>query len=109
MRRSAALLILLILCAAPLCAQDEAAALFKSNCAHCHNINGDGRTEAAKKMRIPDLRSPEIQNMSDEALFQTIGNGTQHKQYPHTFLRKGMTSAQVRQLVDHIRTLKTKR
>jgi mono/diheme cytochrome c family protein len=109
LRRPSAVFLLLILYAAPLCAQDEAPALFNSNCAHCHNTNGDGKTAAAKKMRIPDLRSPVVQKMTDEELFQTIGNGTQHKQYPHPFLRKGMTAPQVRQLVAHIRTLKPKR
>jgi len=109
LRRSSTFLLLLILAAVPLRAQDEAAALFKSSCARCHNTNGDGKTAAAEKMRIPDLRSPEIQKLTDEELFQTIGNGTQHKQYPHTFLSKGMTAPQVRQLVGHIRTLKTKR
>ena len=89
--------------------QDEAAALFHANCARCHNANGDGKTAAAEKMKIPDLRSPEIQNMSDEQLFQTIANGTQHKQYPHTFLHKGMREGDIRQLVGHIRTLKGKK
>ncbi len=106
MPRCLAFLLLLSLAAAPLRAQDEAAALFKSNCANCHNHNGDGKTLAAKKMLIPDLRSPEVQNLTDEQLFQTIAYGSQHKQYPHTFLKKGMTEPQVRQLVRHIRTFK---
>lgn len=109
MHRVFAFLLLFLAITIPLCAQDEAAALFKSNCANCHNTNGDGKTLAARKMIIPDLRSPEIQKMSDEELFQTIASGTQHKQYPHTFLKKGMTAPQVRQLVGHIRTLKAKR
>lgn len=89
-------------------AQDEAAALFQSSCAKCHNVNGDGKTAAAQKMKIPDLRSDEIQKKSDEQLFQTIGNGAQHKQYPHTFLSKGMRESQIRALVTHIRSLKVK-
>lgn len=109
MQRAFAFLLLFLSVTIPLCAQDEAAALYKSKCANCHNNNGDGKTTAGRKMVIPDIRSPEVQNLSDDQLFQTIGNGTQHKQYPHTFLSKGMTTSQVRQLVGHIRTLKTKR
>lgn len=109
MRRPLTFLLFLTLAAVPLRAQDEAAVLYKSNCANCHNNNGDGKTLAARKMTIPDLRAPEVQNLTDEQLFQTIAYGTQHKQYPHTFVRKGMTEPQVRQLVGHIRTLKTKR
>ena len=106
MKSPAVVLLLLILAAAPVQAQDEAAAVYKSQCANCHNTNGDGQTAAGRKMAIPDLRAPAVQNMSDEQLFQTIANGVQHKQYPHTFLKKGMTEGQVRQLVRHIRTFK---
>ena len=87
-------------------AQDEAAAQYKSSCANCHNTNGDGQTAAGKRMTMPDLRAHAIQSLSDEQLFQTIANGAQHKQYPHTFLKKGMTEVQIRQLVQHIRTFK---
>jgi mono/diheme cytochrome c family protein len=102
------LLLVLLLAAASACAQDEGAALFKANCARCHNANGDGKTAAAEKMKIPDLRSPEVQKLSDEELFQTIGNGAQHKQYPHTFLSKGMHPGEIREIVRYLRTLKTK-
>lgn len=106
--RTALLLVLFFMAAAGVQAQDEAAALFRSHCAKCHNPNGDGKTSAGEKMRIPDLRSAEIQKMSNEQLYQTIGNGAQHKQYPHTFLSKGMREPQIRALVTHIRTLKMK-
>jgi mono/diheme cytochrome c family protein len=107
MRTALLLLLLLPLGAAVVQAQDEAAALFRSHCANCHNSNGNGKTAAGEKMKIPDLRAPQVQGMSDEQLFQTIANGAHHKQYPHTFLRKGMREAQIRGLVAHIRTLKT--
>lgn len=102
------LVLLLIMVAALACAQEEGAALYKANCANCHNYSGDGRTLAARKMVIPDLRSPEMQNRSDEDLFQHIGNGVGHKQYPHTFLHKGMTEPKLRMIVAHLRTLKGK-
>ncbi len=108
MPRIIVFVVLFLLGAAPVWAQDEAAALFGSTCAKCHGPSGDGKTEAAKRMAIPDLRSPAVQNLSDEELYQTIGNGAQHKQYPHAFLKKGMHEGQVRGLVRHIRTLKGK-
>ena len=108
MRRTVIICLLLLLGTALVHAQDEGSALFKANCARCHNANGDGKTAAGEKMKIPDLRSPEIQKMSDEQLFQTIGNGAQHKQYPHTFLSKGMKEGEIRQLVAYIRTLPAK-
>ncbi len=103
------LLTAILFAATLLWAQDEGPALFKSNCARCHNMNGDGKTAAGEKMKIPDLRSDEVQKLSDEQLYQTIGNGTQHKQYPHTFLAKGMHPGEIKQLVSYIRTLKPKK
>lgn len=108
MKRIPFLLLVLLLGAPGVRAQDEGSALFKANCARCHNSNGDGKTAAAERMKIPDLRSAEVQKLSDEELFETIGKGTQHKQYPHTFLSKGMQPGQIRQLVAFIRTLKAK-
>ncbi len=100
---------IILLAAASVCAQDEGAALFKANCARCHNANGDGKTAAAEKMKIPDLRSDEVQKLSDEDIYQTIGYGAKHKQYPHAYLNKGMHSGEVKQLVAYIRTLKAKK
>ncbi len=97
---------ILLLAAASVWAQDEGAALFKSNCARCHNANGDGKTTAATKMTIPDLRSDAVQKQSDEEIYQTIAYGAKHKQYPHAFVDKGMHSGEVKQLVAYIRTLK---
>ncbi len=103
------LLSVILLAAATACAQDEGAALFKANCARCHNMNGDGKTTAGEKMKIPDLRSEEVQKQSDEEIYQTIGSGAKHKQYPHAYLNKGMHPGEVKQLVGYIRTLKAKK
>lgn len=108
MRTISACVLLLIFCAAPAPAQDEGAALYKANCANCHNHSGDGKTLAGRKMTIPDLRTDQVQSLSDEDLFQTIGNGTGHKQYPHVFLKKGMGSGQLHMVVAHVRTLRGK-
>jgi mono/diheme cytochrome c family protein len=107
MKVIAVFLLAVSFCAVSLAAEDDAAALYNSTCRSCHNSNGDGKTPASQKMVIPDLRSAAIQKMSDDELFQTIGNGAAHKQYPHTFLKKGMTSQQVRQIVEYMRTFKT--
>ncbi len=101
------ILLLSFLCVTTAPAEDDSSALFNSTCRNCHNSNGDGKTVAGQKMVIPDLRSAAVQRLSDEELFQTIGNGVQHKQYPHTFLRKGISEAQIRQLVTYIRSFRT--
>jgi len=98
---------LLAFLSVPLLAEN-AASLYNNQCQPCHGANGDGKTPAATKMVIPDLRGPGIQKMSDGELAQTIGNGTAHKQYPHTFLKRGLTPEQVKDLVGYIRSLRAR-
>ena len=108
MRRLTTFLFLLALSATPLLARDEASALFNVYCSACHDSNGDRKTVAGEKMAIPDLRSNAVQKLSDDDLFQRIGNGAKHKQYPHTFLKKGMSDTQLKQLIGYIRSMKVK-
>jgi cytochrome c553 len=86
-------------------AQDEAAVLFKARCSKCHAVDGSGKTAAGKKMEIPDLRSPKVQRLSDAELFETIAHGKDHRNYPHVFSDLGLSDQQIRQLVQHTRTL----
>jgi mono/diheme cytochrome c family protein len=53
----------------------DAAAIFKSKCVSCHAADGSGNTAVGKRMKLRDLRSAEIQGMSDDALFNVIANG----------------------------------
>ena len=96
---------LVIVLTVPAVAQDEAEALFKSRCARCHGIDGSSKTDAGKKMGIPDLRSPKVQRLSDAELFETIAHGKDHRNYPHVFSDLGLSDQQVRSLVKHLRTL----
>jgi len=102
------ILLLLILASWPASSwgDEVGAALFNSNCRPCHDGNGDGRTAGGAKMAIPDLRSADVQKLTDDDLYQRIGNGAKHKQYPHTFLKKGMTDPQLREVIGYIRLLK---
>jgi len=54
---------------------DDAAAVFKSKCVMCHAADGSGSSPAGKAMNVPDLRSPDIQKMSDADLAGAITNG----------------------------------
>ena len=96
---------LAIVLALPALAQDEAEALFKARCARCHGIDGSSKTDAGKKMGIPDLRSPKVQRLSDAELFETIAHGKDHRNYPHVFSELGLSDQQVKSLVKHLRTL----
>lgn len=85
----------------------EPPAAFEKNCINCHGVDGKGNTAAGKKMNIPDLGSAAVQKLSDDQLYSTIANGTSHKQYPHAFANKGVTGAEIHQIVTFIRSLKT--
>ena len=83
----------------------QAEDFYKVHCSTCHAIDGSGSTAAGKKMGLTDLRSAKIQGQSDDELFQTIAYGAKHKQYPHAFLKRGLTEEQIRQLVVYLRKL----
>ena len=95
-----------LLCLTLPAAAQSAPELFKKTCQNCHSADGRGNTVPGKKMNIPDLASPAVQSLSDEAMFETIAYGTGHKEYPHAFANRGVPPAVIRDLVKFIRTLK---
>jgi len=87
-------------------AADNGKEIFNSHCAKCHGADGRAKTAAAAKMAVANLRSSEVQNLSDKEMYDTIAYGKKHKQYPHAYLYTGLTENQIRLLVAHIRTFK---
>jgi len=85
-------------------AQDSEA-LYSKKCANCHAKDGSGHTAVTTKLTVPDLRSKRIKDMSDVDLYNSIANGTPHKEYPHAFLHTGLTEEQIQGLVKYIRAL----
>jgi len=78
--RKAWLLILLFLAGASLIAQESGKAasgqdIFKSKCALCHGIDGRGNTPLGKQLQAADLRSKEVQKLSDDKIRQIIHDG----------------------------------
>lgn len=91
--------------AVPCRAQNGIQQVFLKNCASCHGADGAGHTAAAAHMKIPDLRSKEVQQLTDKQIFDTIAYGTGHKQYPHAWVDKGMTGVLISDLVAYLREL----
>lgn len=58
-----------------LAAGADAAATYKAKCAACHGADGSGATAVGKSLKLKDLRSPEVQGMSDAALYAVIAKG----------------------------------
>jgi len=59
----------------PSLALADGAPLFKQNCAPCHAMDGSANTPAGKSTKAKDLRSPAVQQKTDEELANQIRNG----------------------------------
>jgi mono/diheme cytochrome c family protein len=66
---------LLIFSAAVLLGQQNAAAVYKQRCAVCHGPDGAGKTAMGRSMNLKDLRSAEVQQMTDAQLYDIIAKG----------------------------------
>jgi len=82
----------------------SAAATFKANCATCHGPDGSGDTSIGKSMNIPDLRSPEVQKLSDTEIATVISDG---KNGMPPF--KNLSKDQINSLIKYIRGLASKK
>jgi mono/diheme cytochrome c family protein len=85
-------------------ASDEGADLFKSKCAMCHGPDGSGKTLMGEKLKIPDLRSAEVQKKTDADMKAIIAKGKDKMPAYETKLSK----EQIDKLVGYIRDLAKK-
>lgn len=49
--------------------------IYKAKCASCHGADGSGQTTIGKSMKLRDLRSPEVQKLTDAELLKIIADG----------------------------------
>jgi mono/diheme cytochrome c family protein len=94
----------LFLLAAPVRGQGDAANLYKTKCSACHGTDGSGNTDMGKKLKIKDLRSPEVQKQSDPELNNYIAKGKS----PMPAYEKTLKPEEIQGLVAFIRTLAKK-
>lgn len=73
----------------------------KAKCALCHGMDGSSQTDTGRTTNAPDLRTPEIQKLSDNALANSVAAG--HKGMPS--FRKQVNAERVRLLIQYIRAL----
>ena len=74
---AAGMLIALLTLALPglLRAQSDADKIFKTSCVLCHAADGSGSSPTGKALKAKDLRSDEVQKVSDADLAAVITNG----------------------------------
>lgn len=78
----------------------EGVTLFKAKCAMCHGPDGAGKTPMGQKLKVRDLRSPEVQRQPDADLSQVIAQGKGKMPAGKT-----LTAGQIKLLVAYIREL----
>ncbi|HET8774157.1 MAG TPA: cytochrome c [Thermoanaerobaculia bacterium] len=102
MKKSIAVLTLLLLAVAPATFAADGAALYKSKCAMCHGPDGAGQTTMGKNMKLRDLRSADVQKQTDAELVKWIADG---KGKMPAYKGK-MTPDEINAVVAFIRTMK---
>jgi mono/diheme cytochrome c family protein len=56
-------------------ANEDAETVYKRQCAGCHGADGAGKTAMGKVFKLRDLKSDEVQKMTDSELFDIIAKG----------------------------------
>jgi mono/diheme cytochrome c family protein len=91
---------LLLAVALPMAAFADGAAIYKTRCVACHGADGSGQTPVGKSLNVRDLRSPEVQNLTDAEITKVLMNGK--GKMPATRLAE----ADIKAVIAFIRTLK---
>lgn len=86
-------------------AQSDASKIFQTRCVLCHAADGSGSSPTGKALHAKDLRSDEVQALSDAVLTETITKG---KGKMPAFAGK-IQPADIQKLVAYIRSLAAKK
>ena len=106
MKKIAVLMVcVMVLCLASAAAAQDSPMLYKTKCAACHGVDGNGDTPIAKKQNIKSFKDPSVQKMGDAELEAMIGNGGPKPLTTHQFAKKGMTPEQVKALAAYVKQL----
>jgi len=103
--RASCLLIIALLIMAPVRAQDDAASIFKSKCVVCHGADGSGNTKMGMQLKAADLRSDDVQKLTDEQLTDVVTNGKNGKMPAWGEILK---PEQIKGLIVYVRSLASK-
>jgi mono/diheme cytochrome c family protein len=82
-------------------ARSNGSDIFRTRCTVCHGVDGNGHTELGKKLKTPDLRSDEVQKLSDDELLEIIMDGK--GEMPG--FQKKLTRDGIQQVILHLRKL----
>ncbi|MBV9939688.1 MAG: c-type cytochrome [Acidobacteriaceae bacterium] len=82
----------------------EGAETYKAKCVACHGSDGSGNTPLGQKMKVRDLRSPDVQKQTDDELSAIIANGKP----PMPGYGKSLGPEKIHDLVAYLRSIAAK-
>jgi mono/diheme cytochrome c family protein len=82
-------------------AQDAGASLYKAKCQTCHGPDGMANSGVGKIMKVKPATDPSVKAMSEAQMIAAVRNGM-GKMQPY---KDSLTDAQIKDAVDHFRTL----
>jgi mono/diheme cytochrome c family protein len=85
-------------------AQTTAEDLYLDKCANCHGKDGAGQTIKGKKLKLKDLRSAEVQKMTDAQMTDLMVKGKGDMQS----YSKELTAQQMKDLIGYMRGMAKK-
>ncbi len=100
-KKTAALVVLAAMMAAPALAQGPGADSYKAKCAMCHGADGLAATPMAKSMKVLSFKDPTMVGASDAQFIASTTNG---KGKMPGYAGK-LTGPQIKDVIAYIRTL----
>jgi len=99
--KTAAVVVMAAMMAAPVIAQGPGAYTYKAKCAMCHGADGLAATPMAKSMKVLSFKDPTMVSASDAQFIASTANG---KGKMPAYTGK-LTEPQIKDVVAYIRTL----
>jgi mono/diheme cytochrome c family protein len=91
---------LLFALALPAVALADGAAIYKTKCTPCHGADGSGQTPVGKNLKVRDLRSAEVQKLTDAEITKVMTDGK------GKMPKSKLEAADIKSVIAYIRTLK---
>ena len=79
--------------------------IFRTRCSICHGVDGSGNTDWGKKLKAPDLRSGDVEKLTDDELVEIITHG----RGAMPAFKKKLTRDSIQQVISHLRNLRNLR
>lgn len=92
--------------AAPLPPQDDVKQVYASKCSVCHGDDGAGQTAKGKKLKMKDIRSADVQKLTDAKWTEAILKGSGENMAP---FEKEINADMAKKLTAYMRELAKKK